>query len=67
MDTLLRLGITFTGIVTLGLVWFGLQAAIRRWVPSMLPPDGGDPFRARFGCGGSCATGECGTDHAHAH
>lgn len=67
MEAIARLAVTFGGLAALGLLWFGLQAAIRRWVPSMLPPDGGDPFRARFGCGGSCSTGDCGTDPAHAH
>ena len=63
---LLQIVTAFAALVTLGLVWFGLQAFIRRFIPSM-GVHGDDPFRSRFGCGG-CAGGTCDTEEgAHAH
>lgn len=55
-----QIATAFGALVGLGLVWFGLQAFIRRFFPSMAA-DGEDPFRARFGCGG-CAGGACDTE-----
>lgn len=55
-----QIAVTFGVLVALGFLWFGLQAGIRRFVPA-LAPDGEDPFRARFGCGG-CAGGSCDPD-----
>lgn len=61
MEPLLRLGLTFGMIVTLGGLWFGLQSFVRRYFPSMAAGPGEDPFRARFGCGG-CHGAECSGD-----
>jgi hypothetical protein len=57
---LTQIATAFGALVGLGLVWFGLQALIRRFFPSM-SAGGEDPFRSRFGCGG-CAGGACDTD-----
>jgi hypothetical protein len=57
---LVQIATAFGTLVGLGLVWFGLQAFIRRFFPSMAA-GGEDPFRSRFGCGG-CAGESCDTE-----
>jgi hypothetical protein len=57
IDIAIQIALTFGVLVSLGCLWFGLQLLVRRFFPAMASATG-DPFRARFGCGG-CHTGAC--------